>query len=224
MSIYPLIGTELFPQTDAGQFIIDYRAPVGTRIELTEQLTERMENAVRQVIPPRELSTIVSNLGLAPGFSSIFSSNAAPDSGFMMVALKPTHDVSTFVYMHRLKSSCRKRCRRLQTIFHLRQHHRLGAQFRAGRADRRATQRADLRGRCSRWRARSRRRGRGVPEVAATFIPEESDYPTLRSRSTASTPRAWDSTSMTWSTIVITALTSNAMIAPSIWIEPKYRQ
>src|SRR6266404_7045406 len=63
MSIYPLIGTELFPQTDAGQFIIDYRAPVGTRIELTEQLTEQMENAVRQVIPPYELSTIVSNLG-----------------------------------------------------------------------------------------------------------------------------------------------------------------
>ena len=77
--------------------------PVGTRIELTEQLAERLENAVRQVIPPSELSTIVSNLGLAPGFSSIYSSNAAPDSGFMMVALKPTHKVSTFVYMHRLK-------------------------------------------------------------------------------------------------------------------------
>ena len=43
---------------------------------------------MRQVIPASELSTIVSNLGLAPGFSSIYSSNAAPDSGFMMVALK----------------------------------------------------------------------------------------------------------------------------------------
>ena len=90
MLIYPLIGTELFPQTDAGQFIIDYRAPVGTRIEITEELTERMENAVRQVIPASELLTIVSNLGLAPGFSSIYSSNAASDSGFVMVALKST--------------------------------------------------------------------------------------------------------------------------------------
>ena len=32
---------------------------------------------------------IVSNLGLAPGFSAIYSSNAATDSGFVMVALKP---------------------------------------------------------------------------------------------------------------------------------------
>ena len=58
-----------------------------------------MEATVRQVIPPGELSTIVTNLGLAPGFSAIYSTNAAPDSGFMMVALKPTHKVSTFVYM-----------------------------------------------------------------------------------------------------------------------------
>ncbi len=101
--IYPLLGTELFPQTDSGQFIVDYHAPVGTRIELTEQLTARMEAAVRQVIPPDELLTIVSNIGLAPGFSSIYSSNAAADSGFMMVALRPTHKVSTFVYMDRLK-------------------------------------------------------------------------------------------------------------------------
>ena len=81
MLLYPFVGTELFPTTDAGQFIIDYRAPVGTRIELTEAMTARMENVVRQVIPPQELSTIVSNIGLAPGFSAIFSSNAAPIPG-----------------------------------------------------------------------------------------------------------------------------------------------
>ena len=58
MLIYPLIGTELFPQTDAGQFIIDYRAPVGTRIEITEELTERMENLVRCNIPANELTIV----------------------------------------------------------------------------------------------------------------------------------------------------------------------
>jgi multidrug efflux pump subunit AcrB len=117
MLIYPLIGTELFPQTDAGQFIIDYRAPVGTRIEITEELTERMENLVRQVIPASELLTIVSNLGLAPGFSSIYSSNAAPDSGFMMVALKSTHKVSTFVYIHRLKKLLPQAVPEMRTFF-----------------------------------------------------------------------------------------------------------
>jgi multidrug efflux pump subunit AcrB len=37
--VYPLLGTELFPTTDSGQFIIDYRVPAGTRIELTEAIT-----------------------------------------------------------------------------------------------------------------------------------------------------------------------------------------
>lgn len=39
MAMYPLIGTQLFPQTDAGQFMINIRAPLGSRIELTEELT-----------------------------------------------------------------------------------------------------------------------------------------------------------------------------------------
>src|SRR5579863_3555909 len=179
MLIYPLIGTELFPQTDAGQFIIDYRAPVGTRIEITEELTERMENAVRRVIPPSELLTIVSNLGLAPGFSSIYSSNAAPDSGFMMVALKPAHKVSTFVYMHRLKKLLPKAVTEVRTFFSSGSiidsvlnfglaapidvqlsaptYHEL---FPVARAVEEAL--------------------RSVPEVANTFIPQEADYPTLR--------------------------------------------
>ena len=115
--LYPLLGTELFPTTDSGQFIIDYRAPVGTRIELTEAITDRMEKVVRQVIPPQELSTIVSNIGLAPGFSAIFSSNAASDSGFMMVALRPDHKTSTFTYIRRLKQVIREQVPDVQTFF-----------------------------------------------------------------------------------------------------------
>ena len=41
MAAFPFIGTELFPQTDSGQFIINFHAPLGTRIENTEQLTKR---------------------------------------------------------------------------------------------------------------------------------------------------------------------------------------
>lgn len=36
--LYPLIGTELFPQVDSGQFGIQMRAPSGTRIERTEEI------------------------------------------------------------------------------------------------------------------------------------------------------------------------------------------
>ena len=59
-----------------------------------------------EVIPPRELSTVVSNIGLAPGFSAIYSSNAASDSGFVMVALKPDHRVSTWDYVASAQTRC----------------------------------------------------------------------------------------------------------------------
>src|SRR4029077_1025971 len=68
LAAFPLLGTELFPKTDAGQFIIQFRAPLGTRIELTEQLAEQLEHTIREVIPPAELSTVVSQQGFAAGF------------------------------------------------------------------------------------------------------------------------------------------------------------
>ncbi len=58
-----LIGTELFPRTDAGQFLINLRSPPGSRIEVTEALTEQVEQVIHDVIPPHDLSMVVSNLG-----------------------------------------------------------------------------------------------------------------------------------------------------------------
>jgi multidrug efflux pump subunit AcrB len=220
MLIYPLIGTELFPQTDAGQFIIDYRAPVGTRIELTERLTARMENAVRQVIRPGDLLTIVSNLGLAPGFSSIYSANAAADSGFLMVALKPTHKVSTFVYMDRLKSLLPRALPDVRTFFS--SGSIIDSVLNFGLAAP-----IDVQLSAPTYRelfpvARSVEEAlRGVPEVANTFIPQESDYPTFRVKVDRVKAARLGLDQYDVVANLITALTSNQMIAPSIWIDPK---
>jgi multidrug efflux pump subunit AcrB len=88
MVAYRFIGSEFFPRTDAGQFIIDLRTPRGSRLEVTEELAAQVEKVVREVIPPADLAMVVSNLGLAPGFSAIYSPNAASDSGFVMVSLR----------------------------------------------------------------------------------------------------------------------------------------
>jgi hydrophobic/amphiphilic exporter-1 (mainly G- bacteria), HAE1 family len=220
MLIYPLIGTELFPRTDAGQFIIDYRAPVGTRIELTEQLTERMENAVRQVIPPSELLSIVSNLGLAPGFSSIYSSNAAPDSGFMMVALKPDHKVSTFAYMRKLRELLPQAVPEVSTFFT--SGSIIDSVLNFGLAAP-----IDVQLSAQTYRelfpvAREVEEAlRGLPEVRNTFIPQEAGYPTLRVNVDRVKAARLGLNQYDVVSNVITALTSNEMIAPSIWIDPK---
>jgi HAE1 family hydrophobic/amphiphilic exporter-1 len=220
MLLYPFVGTELFPTTDAGQFIIDYRAPVGTRIELTEAMTARMENVVRQVIPPQELSTIVSNIGLAPGFSAIFSSNAAPDSGFMMVALKPDHKTSSFTYIKRLKQALSEEVPEVQTFFT--SGSIIDSVLNFGLA---APIDIQVSGPSYNGLYRMAQRVKGamdsVPEVANTFIPEQADYPTLDVKVDRVKAARLGLDQRDVVTNLITALTSNAMIAPSIWIEPK---
>ena len=50
MALYPLLGTELFPETDAGTFTLNFRAPAGTRIERTTEMAREIEKIIRQVI------------------------------------------------------------------------------------------------------------------------------------------------------------------------------
>jgi HAE1 family hydrophobic/amphiphilic exporter-1 len=51
----PLVGVAFFPRADAGQFVINLKAPTGTRIELTERLCGRVEDIVRQVVSRRAI-------------------------------------------------------------------------------------------------------------------------------------------------------------------------
>ncbi|HEY6298622.1 MAG TPA: efflux RND transporter permease subunit [Candidatus Binatus sp.] len=220
MAAFPLLGTELFPRTDAGQFVIQFRAPLGTRIELTEQLAKRLENTIKEVIPPTDLSTIVSNIGLEPEFSAIYSPNAASDSGFVMVALKSDHRVSTWDYVAKLKSILPARMPEIRTFFSSGSiidsvlNFGLAAPIDIQVSGQHYSELFDL----------SRKvdaRVKGLPEVAGTFIPEESNYPTLKINVDRVKAARLGLNQRDVVTNVITALTSNQMIAPSIWIDPK---
>src|SRR5579859_1824292 len=76
LSLYQLLGISFFPRTDPGQFVINLKAPTGTRIELTDQYVRRVEDDIREVVPAEDLGMIVSNIGVTPGFSSMYTSNS----------------------------------------------------------------------------------------------------------------------------------------------------
>ncbi len=215
-----LLGTELFPRTDAGQFIMTLRAPLGSRVERTEALTQRVERVVRDVIPASDLDMIVSNLGLAPGFSAIYSSNAASDSGVVMVSLKPGHAVSTFDYMRRLREALPDRVPDVRAFFQ--SGSIIDAVLNFGLAApidvQVSGQSYEQLHEAARTLART---ARGLPEVADAFVPQESGYPTLDVRVDRVKAARLGLTQRDVVTNVITALTSNQMIAPSIWIDPK---
>jgi len=64
LALAPSLGEDFFPRVDAGQLRLHVRAPVGTRLETTEELFARVEDRIRQIIPPHKLDTILDNIGL----------------------------------------------------------------------------------------------------------------------------------------------------------------
>src|SRR5579872_2433402 len=100
---FPLLGLSFFPRTDAGQFVIDLKAPTGTRLDVTDQEVAKVENLVRQVVSPHDLSMIVSNIGTTPDFSAIYTTNSAMHTAFVQVSLKEDHTVGSYEYMARVK-------------------------------------------------------------------------------------------------------------------------
>ncbi len=76
--LYRFLGQDFFPSVDSGQFKLHVRAHTGTRIEERRALCDRIENSIREVIPPRELATIIDNIGLPYSGINMTYSNSAP--------------------------------------------------------------------------------------------------------------------------------------------------
>ncbi len=53
LGLYPFIGEAYFPRTDPSQFVINLKAPTGTRIEMTDQLVQQVEDVVPRSRPQK---------------------------------------------------------------------------------------------------------------------------------------------------------------------------
>ena len=62
--LLPGLGQDFFPKVDAGQIKLHLRAFTGARIDETATLCDHIEATIRQVIPARDIVTIVDNIGV----------------------------------------------------------------------------------------------------------------------------------------------------------------
>ncbi len=103
--LYPLIGTDFFPQVDAGQIRLHVRCAGGTRIEETERHFALVEESIRQIIPPQDFADIIDNIGLPyNGYNLAFSDSVTlgPADGEILVSLKKDHR-STWDYIRAMR-------------------------------------------------------------------------------------------------------------------------
>ncbi len=104
--LFPFLGQDFFPAVDAGQFRLHVRAPAGTRIEETEALFGRVEDAIRKVVPDGERSMILDNMGLTQSFTImayVDNGTVSDSDGEILVSLKPNHR-PTADYVTRLRN------------------------------------------------------------------------------------------------------------------------
>ena len=106
VALTPIIGTDFFPQVDAGQIRLHVRAPSDTRIEETEQWFARVEDSIRRVIPAAELSDMIDNIGLPYSGLNIAMSDTATVGQFdgeILVSLNPEAHGPTWDYVRTLR-------------------------------------------------------------------------------------------------------------------------
>ena len=99
------VGRDFFPLIDGGQIQLHVRAPAGTRIESTEAIFQVVEDKIREVIPEKERSLIVDNIGLpARAYNLAFAdgSTIGINDGVIQVALKDGHK-PTAEYVKKLR-------------------------------------------------------------------------------------------------------------------------
>jgi multidrug efflux pump subunit AcrB len=219
-SLYPLLGIAYFPRTDPGQFVINLKAPSGTRLELTNRDVEAVEHEIREIVPPNELGMIVSNIGVTPGFSAIYTPNSAEHTAFVQVSLKEDHKVGSYEYMNRVRRALRRNLPQLSTYFqsgglvdsvlNLGLPAPIDVQV-SGMDLEKTYQTATEIG-------AQIRQLKGVSDV---LIPQDIDYPSLRINIDRERASLVGLSQKEVVDNVITALTSNQMIAPSYWVDPK---
>lgn len=218
--LFPLLGVAFFPRTDAGQFVINMKSPSGSRIEITSQDVAHAEAIVREIVDPRDLELIVANIGVQPGFSSIYTSNAGPHTATVQVALKEDHRIGSYEYMARVRRAIEDRLPQVSAFFTsggmvdsiLNQGLPAPIDVQLSGSNIEAVHKAasDLAGDI-----------RHLTGVSDVFIPQDVDYPSLRLDIDREQAAQLGLNQREVVDNVITALTSNQMIAPSYWVDPK---
>ncbi len=220
VALFPVLGMSFFPRTDPGQFVINLKAPTGTRLEITDAYVKRVEQEIRATVPKRDLGIIVSNIGVTPGFSSMYTSNSGQHTATIQVSLNEGHRVGSYEYMDRVRRRLADDLPELSSYFQ--SGGLVDAVINLG-----LPAPIDIQVSSSHMHdayqvaeeiAAKLHKVKGVSDV---LIPQDLDYPALRLDVNREMAARLGVSSREVVDNVVTALNSNQMIAPSYWVDPK---
>ena len=218
LGIYPFLGLAFFPKTDAGQFTINMKAPTGTRIEVSDEYVAKVEDLIRREVGSTDLKRIVSNIGVVPDFSSLYTTNAGPYMATVQVQLNQPHKISSFEYMDRVRKAMASQFPDIRPFFY--SGSMVDAILNQGKVAPIDVQVSSpdlpqIYG-IAQNLANQIKRVRGVGQI---YIPQDMDYPALRIDVDRVHAGEMGLSQKDVVDNVITALNSNYMIAPNYWVD-----
>ena len=105
--LLPFIGTEIFPQIDAGQLQLRLRAPTATRLETTEQIALRTLAIIGEETGPDKVSISMGLVGVhAPNYpvNLIHQWNSGPEEAILQIQLKDGSGVAISPLREKLRA------------------------------------------------------------------------------------------------------------------------
>lgn len=220
--LVPFLGADFFPAIDAGQIKLHVRGPTGTRIEETARLCDKIEAAVRGVIPARDLGQMVDNIGLPVSGINISYSNSAPigpADADILINLREGH-APTDEYVKRLRTQ-------LPGLFPSTTFAFLPADIVTQILNFGLPAPIDVqvvgfkRDENRDYALKLMDRIRRVPGIADTRIQQPANQPELRISVDRSQAGQLGFTERDVATSVLISLSGSAQTAPSFWVNPK---
>jgi len=111
MALTPFLGRNFFPTVDSGRILLHVRGPIGTRIEESAHLFANIQKAIRDIIPPAELGTLVDNIGMPiSGINMTYNNTGTIGSqdGDIQISLAKDHQ-PTADHVRRLREELPRR-------------------------------------------------------------------------------------------------------------------
>jgi multidrug efflux pump subunit AcrB len=178
-----------------------------------------VENEIRQIVPAEDLGMIVSNIGITPDLSAIYTTNSAMDTAFVQVSLKEDHKVGSYAYMERVRRKLASDMPELTTYFQA-----------GGLVDSVINQGLpapidiqissnDMDGAFDIAKGLAQKI-KALKNVSDVYIPQDLKYPGLEMNIDRERASLIGLSPKDVVDNVITALTSDGQISPSYWIDP----
>ena len=163
---------------------------------------------------------IVSNIGITPDLSAIYTSNSGMHTAFIQVSLKEDHKIASYAYMQKVREKLTADFPDVATYFQagglvdsvVNQGKPAPIDIQIGGND--LQQAYDI---AEATAAKLKK----LSSVNDVLIPQDLDYPGLELNISRVQAGLLGISPRNIVDNVITALTSNGMIAPSFWVDPK---